>query len=143
MSEPRSPWVHVGRAAEELLIALTEAVALARDRARGGKRAGSANPLEQAARSALDRTAEWIATADTPFLGDLRRALGDEVRRWDARAATDPAAERVRDLFRATLELFQDDSAEPRPASSANRRSPPSRRSRTTRSAGGTRKPTD
>ena len=70
--------------------------------------------------------AGWLEQADGPWLEALRSALRHEVERWQERAAADPAARRVRDLFAAALDLLAADQAqEQRPAGP---RRPPQRK---------------
>jgi hypothetical protein len=46
-------------------------------------------------------------------LASARTALRDEERRWAARAASDPAAERVREIFAALIDVLEPDGREP------------------------------
>ncbi len=80
--------------------------------------------LAELAASCLDR-------ADGPALAPLRRALRDERLRWEARAADDPSAERVRDLIGLVLEILEPDlraSAESKKSRTTSSRTRPRER---------------
>ncbi|MEE9279343.1 MAG: hypothetical protein V3V67_04140 [Myxococcota bacterium] len=102
MSERASLQLRLVRGLDELLQAVARASAELRASA---EREGSAEGyvrLAELAASCLDR-------AEGPTLAALRRALRDERLRWEARAADDPSAERVRDLIGLVLDVLEPD----------------------------------
>ncbi len=70
-----------------------------------------ARALEDLLRAGADAVAQW-RHGDTRLLDrgreTLATALRAEVARWERRAAGDPAAARVRDLFAAALDLLDE-----------------------------------
>ncbi len=123
MPERERPVDHLARGLEELMRAGAEALSLWRERgARGDAEDAFARTLDQLA----SELSGWLEQADGPWLEALRSALRHEVERWQERAAADPAARRVRDLFAAALDLLAADQArEQRPAGP---RRPPQRK---------------
>ena len=107
MPDSPSPWHHLARALEELLLASSEGLALAQQHTKGF----GVGAFEHTTRRLAEQTAEWLATSNLPALRALREALRSEVLRWDRRSDGDPDARRVRDLFEALLELIDYDDA--------------------------------
>ena len=109
MPERKSPLLHVVRALEELMLAGSETLAILRERR--AEQAGDwlesrlAEMLNQW-RPALEQDAEYAVSS-------LRTALRKELGRWELRAATDPAARRVRELIAALLEVLGDETPGP------------------------------
>jgi hypothetical protein len=87
MSETGRALDHLLLGIEELMRAGAEAAAALRARTSGDGDAGSSE--------------------DRPFGEELRKALAREVARWELRGDDDPAAQRVRDLFQAILEVIE------------------------------------
>jgi hypothetical protein len=76
--------------------------------------------LEELLLAAADGLALWRAN-DKALLEPLRRALEREVARWELRSDDDAAAARVRDLFAAALEAFEDEPPTPPSTPEQNR----------------------
>lgn len=112
MTERNRAAHHFSLAIEELLRAGAETIAQMRELGDRASRGGEAAPLERAFRRMADSAAGWIAGGEGEVLESLRAALRREVIRWDARAADDPAALRVRDLCQALLDVFGDEEDE-------------------------------
>jgi hypothetical protein len=112
MAERSRALVHLVRSLEELLRAGAEAAAELADRSRERR-------VTQGVATVL---AGWLEAADGPALDALREALRRERSRWESRAAHDPAAARVRDLFAALLEVLGDDAGAAGPRASGRSR---------------------
>jgi len=117
------PLEHLARGLEELMRAGAEALALWRERSASddGEEA-IARTLEQL----MNELSGWLGQDDGPWLEALRSALRLEVERWEERAEADPAAQRVRDLFAAALDVLGTDRGRER--GPARSRRPPQRK---------------
>ncbi len=123
MPESPSPLDHLTSSLEELLRAGAAGLARLRERTEGP--VASAGSLERLIRDLADELDSWLARADSPLLGPLRAALRAETRRWEFRAAEDPAARRVHDLFALLLDALGDDAEPTRSTTPRPRRAPP------------------
>jgi hypothetical protein len=109
MSERGRAFAHFARGVEELLRAGAEALASLRERAASSP----PSALEQALGRLADDAAAWVARGGGEARGALRAALERERMRWEFRAASDPAAERLRDLCEALLDLLDEPGESP------------------------------
>ncbi|MCP4007086.1 MAG: hypothetical protein GY725_23135 [bacterium] len=110
--------LHLIRAAEELLHAGAEAASAARRRVEHEEGAIGNGPAEI--------LASLVGQLEGPALARLRGAVRDEIGRWSQRAASDPAAEKVRDLLAALLAAIarDEEAAEAQPVSPRPRAAP-------------------
>jgi hypothetical protein len=99
MSDARRPLSHLLAGIEELLRAGADATAILRGQAdaHGSADAGAANGWSELVRR----------FADQGFADEVRAALEREAARWELRSDEDPAAARVRDLFRSLADLLE------------------------------------
>jgi hypothetical protein len=81
-----------------------------------------AKAIEELLRAGADGLA---LLGEGPGLGALRGALRDERRRWELRAAGDPAAARVHDLIDALLSVLEAETDGTQSAPPHARRPPP------------------
>ena len=117
----RRPGDHLAHGLEELMRAAADGLAIWRERSEQSPGAPGADSLEGAAAlllRALDRDPR-------PWLELLAEAVRGEIERWERRAASDPAAGRVRDMFASLLDILEGERGGERPQPTAARRPPP------------------
>ena len=124
MSESHRPFVHLARALEELLLASAEGLAAWRSRLE----AQDQSPIEQAIEDFARLWPAFAPPGDTVILALLREALREERARWQRRAANDPAAQRLRDLCSALLDVIEEEAPSEEAIPKAPRQAPPRRR---------------
>ncbi len=120
MSERERPLLHLARGLEELLMACAEGLALWRARLESGKPGAS----EQGIDELLRLWSGFEARAGGDWLPLLRQALQDERERWQSKAATDPAARRLRNLCSALLDVIGPEARADEAPPTAARRAP-------------------
>lgn len=128
MTDEPDPLLSLTRGIEELLHAAAEAATRARRRLEESRPLPGDRTRGETALHALAREL-WAALAwgKSHALGALANAVRDEVDRWESRAATDPAAARVRELFRALLEVLEGEEPDLHPPRSSRPQGPASR----------------
>jgi hypothetical protein len=109
VSERSRALAHFARGVEELMRAGAEALAALRARAASAP----ASPLEQALARLAEEAAAWVARGGGEARAALVAALERERTRWEFRAASDPAAERLRDLCEALIDLLEEPADSP------------------------------